>query len=51
MISRDGNNFASGNHNGPPWKIKITRIMEIIIMIICFFAWIGQALNDGGNVK
>ena len=29
--------------------LKLTA-MSVIIIVICFFAWLGQALNDGGKV-
>lgn len=30
---------------------KTNRPMSFIIMILCFFAWLGEALNDGSNIK
>lgn len=35
---------------GTKFNKKICNIMEIIIMIIAFFAWIGEALKDGGKI-
>lgn len=29
---------------------NITKAMSVIIMVLCFFAWLGQALKDGADI-
>lgn len=44
-------NFAVEDHIGPPRNFKYCRLMEFLIMLIVFPAWLIQALKDGGKVK
>lgn len=44
-------NFANGSHNGVRLNTLIVQVMSIIILILCVFGWLGQALHDGANIK
>ncbi len=30
---------------------KSSIVMSFIIVILCFFGWLGEALHDGANIK
>lgn len=30
---------------------KMLKVMGIIVIILCFVGWLGEALRDGANVK
>ena len=50
IIAHLNYNFAHESHGGFPRNLQLRRIMSIIIALLCGFAWLGQALRDGGNI-
>lgn len=44
-------NFALEGHDGFPRNNITPSRMSFLIFILCVFGWLGQALNDGANIK
>ena len=51
IIAHHKTNFADESHDGFPRNSKSNCNMAFIIMILCVFGWLGQALKDGANIK
>ncbi len=43
-------NFANVSHGDSPLNLLKIIDMTFIIVILCVFAWLGQALKDGADI-
>ena len=51
IIAHNLTNFVDESHDGFPRNSKSNCNMAFIIMILCVFGWLGQALKDGADIK